>query len=267
MPETRLPAVAGTFYPGDPKDLQKMIDEYLASAKDVPIEGRLRGLVIPHAGYIYSGPVAAYGYRLLAHYRGKIRRIILLGPSHYAAFFGACESGFDSWQTPLGIVRAVSLRGEMPKEFREMVNIYPEAHAPEHCLEVQLPFLQTVLGNDLEVWPLLCGEINPATLASAILPFVDDRSLVLASSDLSHYLPYAEAVKIDGVANRTVPALDISGFTLSGDACGKIGILTLMNIAKKKGWKGKLLDYRNSGDTAGPKDGVVGYGCYAFSAP
>ena len=111
---------------------------------------------------------------------------------------------------------------------------------------------------------MLCGEVDEKVLAEALAPLVDEKTLVIASSDLSHYLPYGEAVKIDRVANESVPALDIARFERQGDACGKTPILVLMHLAKIKGWKGKLLDYRNSGDTAGDRGQVVGYGCYAF---
>jgi AmmeMemoRadiSam system protein B len=259
----RYPAVAGSFYPEDENELKEMINDYLAKAKDINIDGTLRALVEPHAGYIYSGPVAAYGYKLLKKYADKTSKIILIGPSHYAAFYGACEAGYDFWETPLGKVRAKSIRENLQNEYKNLIRVYKEAHEPEHCLEVQLPFLQTVL-KDFTIYPLLCGDVNPAELANALLDQIDNKTVVIASSDLSHYLPYDQAVRTDRIANESVPALEIKRFEQYGDACGKIGILTLMHIAKKNGWKGKLLDYRNSGDTAGPRTQVVGYGCYAF---
>jgi MEMO1 family protein len=250
----REPAVAGTFYPGEPKQLGKMIKQFLAEAKEIKVDGKLRGLVVPHAGYVYSGPIAAYGYKLLA--KQGFEKSIILGPSHYASFYGACEAGAELWRTPLGGVRAKSVGDPL-------INVYPEVHAQEHCLEVQLPFLQSINDNFL-VWPVLCGNVDPAELAEVVIRQIDVKTIVIASSDLSHYNEYARAVQIDKTANEAVPALDIARFSREGDACGKTAILTLMHIAKKKGWKGKLLDYRNSGDTAGPKSEVVGYGCYAF---
>ncbi len=180
-----------------------------------------------------------------------------MGPSHYAVFPGACESGHKLWETPLGRVKTISSSGGM-------ICVFPPAHGPEHCLEVQLPFLQSVARDDFEVWPLLCGEVEPSSLAGRIADELDERSVVIASSDLSHYYDYAQAKKLDRVANEAVPALDIGRFGKEGEACGKRAILALMHLAKSKGWKGSFLDYRNSGDTAGPKDQVVGYGCYAF---
>ncbi len=252
----RRPAVAGAFYPAESGELGRAIDEMLGSAKEARIDGTLRGLVVPHAGYIYSGPVAACGYRLLKGSADRIRRAVLMGPSHYALFLGACESGHGQWETPLGQVNARSEPGGL-------INVLPQAHAPEHCLEVQLPFLQRVLG-DFEAWPLLLGEVDPEELAGQIGGKVDEGTIVIASSDLSHYLPYDAAVRKDSVANESVPRLDIRRFAEEGDACGKIAILTLMHMARMKGWKGAFIDYRNSGDTAGPKSEVVGYGCYAF---
>ncbi len=260
----REPAVAGTFYPDQPGELSDMIGEFLEKAKPPKLEGKLRALVEPHAGYVYSGPVAAFGYKLLAMQAKQPSKIILLGPSHYAGFRGAAEAGADAWQTPLGIVKAGTLKNGKGKP--EMVVSLPEAHAPEHCIEVQLPFLQTVMKKDFTIYPLITGELSPVALAEALAPTVDDDTLVIASSDLSHYNNYERAVKLDSICNKAIPSLDIGTMEESGDACGKAGILTLMNIAKMKKWKGKLLDYRNSGDTAGPKDAVVGYGCYAFSS-
>ena len=251
----RNPAVAGAFYPEDPDELRSMVELFISKAEEFPPSGRLRGLVVPHAGYVYSGPTAAYGYKALS--KEKIEKAIIIGPSHYAMFPGACESGYGLWETPLGRVRAKSASG-WP------ISIYPPAHAPEHCLEVQLPFLQVLFGDGFEIWPLLCGDVDPQVLAERVMKELDRKTVVIASSDLSHYKEYEAAKRIDRVANESVPALDIARFEREGDACGKAAILTLMHIAKKKGWKGVKLDYRNSGDTAGPKSNVVGYGCYAF---
>jgi AmmeMemoRadiSam system protein B len=253
--KVRNPAVAGAFYPEDPEELRNMIELYLSKAKDADSPGHLRGLVVPHAGYIYSGQTAAFGYKALS--KEKIDKAIIIGPSHYGAFPGACESGYGLWETPLGRVKAKSASG-WP------ISIFPPAHGPEHCLEVQLPFLQVLFGDGMEVWPLLCGEVNPQVLAERVMKELDRKTVLIASSDLSHYKGYEAAKRIDQVANEAVPALDIARFERDGDACGKTAILTLMHIAKKKKWKGAMLDYRNSGDTAGPKSNVVGYGCYAF---
>ncbi len=252
----RRPAVAGAFYPAGKEELAQAVDGLLASAKEASVDGVLRGLVVPHAGYIYSGPIAACGYRLLAGMAKGVKKALIMGPSHYALFLGACESGHEQWETPLGRVKARS-------DPRGLVSVLPQAHGPEHCIEVQLPFLQRALG-EFEAWPLLLGEVDPQEMAAQVAGEAGEGSIVIASSDLSHYLPYNQAVARDSVANESVPLLDIKRFSEEGDACGKTAILTLMHLARMKGWKGKFLDYRNSGDTAGPKTEVVGYGCYAF---
>ncbi len=265
MEELREPAVAGSFYPGYAGELKEMIDRYLSIAKDTKLDGNLKALIIPHAGYIYSGPIAAYGYKLLEKSKDRnIKKVLILGPSHHAFFEGACESGFKFWETPLGNVKTYSIRENMESEDKKFLEIYPAAHVPEHCLEVQLPFLQLVMKNKFEVCPILTGQVEPEKLAEIIEKYIDERTLIIVSSDLSHYLPYENAKKIDSIANDSVPSIDIGRFEAQGDACGKTAILVLMHIAKNKKWNGKLLDYRNSGDTAGPKSGVVGYGCYAF---
>ncbi|MBD3210393.1 AmmeMemoRadiSam system protein B [Candidatus Micrarchaeota archaeon] len=256
----RQPAVAGAFYPADPEELREMIEKMLEDA-EVEAEGMPRGLVEPHAGYVYSGPVAAYGYKLLSGYSRQIKKVFLLGPSHYGAFFGAVESGAEKWKTPLGEVDVGSIRKNA--ENKELFTVNERAHSQEHSLEVQVPFLQEVLG-DFTLYPLLVSDAVPMVLADELSKHLDENSIVIASSDLSHYNDYNTAVRLDSVANETVPALQTERFKESGDACGKIPILVLMHLAKKMKWGGKLLDYRNSGDTAGPKDRVVGYGCYAF---
>jgi MEMO1 family protein len=262
----RSPAVAGMFYPGEKGELLSDVKGYLADAKDakLPAGAKLRALVEPHAGYVYSGPTAAYGYRMLAANAKNISKVLLLGPSHHVGFVGAAEAGYTEWQTPIGLVKARSLQSRLGEDGKLLIHTYPSAHKPEHCLEVQLPFLQMAMGEKFEIYPILCCEVEPEALANALAPLVDEKTLVIASSDLSHYLPYESAKKIDAVANEAVPALNIQKFEAAGDACGKIPILVLMHIAKKKGWKGMFLDYRNSGDTAGDKSQVVGYGCYSF---
>jgi AmmeMemoRadiSam system protein B len=267
-PSVRHPAVAGAFYPDDPVELREMIEDYLSKSEEVKLKSRgkakLRALIVPHAGYIYSGPIAAYGYKLLANYKETVKDVILLGPSHYAGFSGICESGFGFWETPLGRLKSASIKEKLSEADGKMIASYPQAHLPEHSLEVQLPFIQSVLKDDVTVYPLLCGDANPEMFADVLEKAVDDNTIFIVSSDLSHYLTYDKAVKTDKVANTSIPKKDIERFTEKGDACGKTPILILLNIAEKKGWKGKLLNYRNSGDTAGDKIRVVGYGCYAF---
>jgi MEMO1 family protein len=260
----RKAAVAGGFYPLEKRGIESHIENYLSEAKSTQIPGNLRGLVVPHAGYVYSGPIAAYGYKLLSSHQKNIQKIILLGPSHHAGFYGAAEAGFDVWETPIGKVKAGKISDLLENPDPDLFPIYPEAHIPEHCLEVQLPFLQMAMKKEFTIFPLLICEIDPGKLALALRNAIDEKTLVIASSDLSHYHPYEKAMKIDAIANDAIPRLDIQKFEEYGDACGKLPILTLMHLAKLNGWTGKFLDYRNSGDTAGDKDRVVGYGCFAF---
>ena len=250
----RNPAVAGSFYSGDPEELRAMIADCLNRAKPEIPKGKLRGIIVPHAGYVYSGPVAAYGYKLLQGAQPKsLERIVILGPSHYAAFPGMVESGYSSWGTPLGETETFSIN----------VPAYPPAHEPEHSLEVQLPFLQQVLeGKAFSICPILTGEILPKEGATALEAKAKD-SFFVVSSDLSHYLPYNTAVTRDRLSISLIEALDVDGFVKNGDACGKTGIAIIMALAKKKGWRIVKLHYANSGDTAGPKDGVVGYAALA----
>lgn len=259
MEQTRQPAVAGAFYPDDREELEKMISVFLKENR-AEAPGKLRGMVVPHAGYIYSGPVAAKGYGVLDK-QDSFEKIIILGPSHHASFPGIAESGFDFWKTPMGMVKTDSLKDELKD--KSGFHTYPAVHKPEHSIEVQFPFLQYILKSGFTAYPLLTGEVHPEAIAEELVPIIDSSTFVVVSSDLSHYHSYEQAVSIDSVANRVVPSLDLSAMR-NVEACGKTGILILMHIAKNLGWKGKLLDYRNSGDTAGPKDSVVGYGCYAF---
>lgn len=257
----RPPAVAGTFYPDDPVELRSMIAEFLDKAALAAAPGVPRAMVVPHAGYIYSGPVAACGYKLLSGHSGGVRRVILLGPSHYGAFFGAAESGSECWETPLGVVNTWSLKAELRNS--ELITVIPEVHAPEHSLEVQIPFLQSVMKDGFSICPMLTGDVSPKALADALAPALDKNTFLIASSDLSHYHTYDDAVSTDSIANYAIPKLDFERLK-GAEACGMTAIRTLMHIAKLKGWEGRMLDYRNSGDTAGDRARVVGYGCYAF---
>lgn len=253
---TRQPAVAGTFYPGDATELKNLISEFLAAAK-LRIAGKVMGLISPHAGYIYSGPIAAFGYKAIPK---TTKEIILIGPSHHAYFSGLALSDFTSWQTPLGQVAASSsYKGLLSNANFKLSN---DAHIPEHSLEVELPFLQEVLG-EFEILPIVTGEISEfKSIANDLAKLIDKDTVIAVSSDLSHYLPYDTAVKADKNAIQKI--LNRKSTILQEEACGADGINILIEIAKLKGWKPKLLDYRNSGDTAGEKDQVVGYASIVF---
>ncbi len=250
----RRPAVSGSFYPAGRRELAELVDNFLGSAREFSFQGTLRALVCPHAGFVYSGSVAAVAYKQLFSRRSEFLKVLLFGPSHFVAFEGAVVSGYVEWETPFGKVKTLEVG------FPEF---YP-AHLDEHSLEVQLPFLQRVL-KDFTINPVVVGDMKPKDLADSIAPLIDDKTLVVASSDLSHYHSYKKAVALDSVANKAIPSLDFDAVD-EIEACGKTTIIALMHLAKRFGWKGHFLDYKNSGDTAGDKLRVVGYGAYAFYA-
>ncbi|MBN2478121.1 AmmeMemoRadiSam system protein B [Candidatus Micrarchaeota archaeon] len=254
----RNPSAAGTFYPAEKNKLREMVDEFLKNAEDFEIEGELKALIVPHAGYIYSGPVASVAYKLLKKKKSNAKNIFLLGPSHFDTFYGIAQSPHEKWLTPLGNIRAEQL----PET--DIIKNNESPHIREHSLEVQLPFLQTVLKPSFHIYALLTGRIMVGPFARQLNEHLDEESILIVSSDLSHYHPYEQAVRIDSAANKAIPALNSREIELSVEACGKDAILTAVSLAKLNRWKCTLLDYKNSGDTAGPKTQVVGYGAYAF---
>jgi hypothetical protein len=278
--KVRPAAVAGLFYPQDRDELARTIDGFLAQAKQSPM-AHLRGLVCPHAGYEFSGPVAAYGYKQLQGRR--YRTVIVMGPSHYADFQGAALPDADAMATPLGQIpvspEAARLAASPPLAVNPPSVVErpdwswrsPAAssaggpdtpHTWEHSVEVELPFLQRTL-KDFRVIPIVFGRVEPAEVAKAIEKYVDDSTLLVASSDLSHFYPYEEAKQLDDACVKAVCDLDIPRMQRQ-EACGKGPILALMHLARAKGWKTRLLDCRNSGDTSGEKSRVVGYAAIAF---
>ncbi|MCD6197944.1 MAG: AmmeMemoRadiSam system protein B [Deltaproteobacteria bacterium] len=253
----RPPAAAGRFYPNDPEELRKTVGTLLRDASGLDVKGTIRGLVSPHAGYIYSGIVAAAGYRQIAP---STRTVILIGPSHRFPLGGASIPSVTAYQTPLGDVRLAQLAFKLRK--LPIFESVPEAHKMEHSLEVQLPFLQVML-KAFEIVPILINSGNPKALASAIAPHIDNNTLIVASTDLSHYYPYERAVSMDRICTSAITNAEFSRMPLC-EACGKQAVMTLMYIAEIKNWDAKLIDYKNSGDTAGGKDNVVGYASIAF---
>jgi len=249
--KTRHAAVAGVFYPGNKKELESMINNFLKNVSDIKIKNEPKALIVPHAGYVYSGQVAAYAYSLLKKY--KKQKIILLGPSHTSYFNDVAADINDYWENPLGKVKI--MQNNFPK--------LEEAHLNEHCLEVQIPFLQTIL-KDFEILPLVAGNINPKEISEKIIPLLDNNTILIISSDLSHFQDYDTAVSIDKNTIQSIQNLDYNKMEKEGDACGKIPILTAIDIAQKLKWKCRLLEYKNSGDVIGDKTGVVGYASFAF---
>jgi AmmeMemoRadiSam system protein B/AmmeMemoRadiSam system protein A len=260
----RRPAVAGLFYAEERAALARDVERLLAgAASPVPRPSTPKALVVPHAGYVYSGPVAASAYALLRGARGAVRRVVLLGPCHRFPVRGVALPGVAAFDTPLGRVpldgQAVAALAGMPQ-----VEVSGPAHALEHSLEVQLPFLQTVLG-EFTLVPLAVGSVSPGAVAEVIERlWGGPETLVVVSSDLSHYLDYAAAQEID---RATVDA--IVGLRDEIDheqACGATPVAGLVHAARRQGLVPQLLDLRNSGDTAGDRDRVVGYASIAFWA-
>jgi len=258
----REPIAAGTFYPSAPLELKEMIEGFLKEA-NVELPFSPRALIVPHAGYVYSGLVAAYAYKSIQG--KKYSRVVLLGPSHHFAFEGLTASSADFWQTPLGKVK--TLKKEDFPYLQGNVDVQEDAsiHQPEHCLEVQLPFLQIVL-KDFRIFPLLMGDIFPKKAAGLLSPLLDNETLLIVSSDLSHYLSYNEAKKADQVTIGAILQEDPINFQEKGEACGKMPIATLMYIAQEKHWQPHLLKALNSGDITGDLSRVVGYASFAYSS-
>lgn len=264
MTTIREPAVAGMFYPADAGTLGRMVDDYLAAA--APGEGPApKAIVAPHAGYPYSGPVAASVYRAVAPRRDTIRRVVLLGPAHRVPFRGLALPDVDALRTPLGDIPVdadgIAAIADLPQ-----VGNLAVAHAREHSLEVQLPFLQRALG-EFRIVPLVVGEAEPDEVAEVLdRLWGGPETLVVISSDLSHFHDEATAQRLDGATSRAIEELrpDAIGFD---SACGRTPLNGLLTVARRRGLIAKTLDRRTSADTAGSPEQVVGYGAYAFIEP
>ncbi len=257
----RYPAVAGQFYPAQAQQLAGDIHGYIDAAHPAEGGGACRGLIVPHAGYMYSGPVAAEGYALLSHLNQDVAYdVIILAPSHHVYFQGAALPEADVFRTPLGDV-AVAKTAELLAASTS-VFVSGQAHALEHAIEVQLPFLQVALKN-FSIIPLVLGEVDCARLAREIVALNLPHYLVIASSDLSHYDPYDVAVEHDHATINLI--MKGKGDQLTGDdACGFMAVRTLLSVAHLAGWNARPLSYENSGDTAGDKTAVVGYAAISF---
>lgn len=262
----REPAVAGSFYPANPIKLSQQIQEFLEAVPSKKIDGEIIALVTPHAGYIYSGQVAAYAYKLLCE---KVYPIVLIiAPSHRVYFHGASIYSKGAFKTPLGLVSVDNELCEKIMSSSSSISFYPQAHIQEHSLEVQLPFLQSVL-KEFKLIPIVMGDQsldNCKTLSDAIFQVIKGKKILLiASSDLSHYYPYEKAVKLDNLVIEKIKNFDVEGLAKDfaegkSEACGGGPIITVMLLAKKMGAnKSIILKYENSGDVTGDKSGVVGY--------
>lgn len=260
MENTRPAAVAGLFYPEEPETLKSMIYallEHTESSGPVP-----KAIIAPHAGYIYSGPIAASAYHRVEAANDTIHRVILLGPTHRLPISGLAASSADFFETPLGKVRIDQAGVERALQFPQ-VKLIDEAHTMEHSLEVHLPFLQSIL-KDFTIVPLVVGDAS-ADEVSEVLEALwgGDETLIVISSDLSHYHSYNAAKSMDKATSQAIENLTPERIQFE-DACGRIPISGLLLAARHKKLKASTIDLRNSGDTSGAKDKVVGYGAYLF---
>lgn len=260
MTMIREPAVAGCFYPADPGQLGQTVERLIRAVPAVESPAP-KALIVPHAGYVYSGPIAASAYARLRPYRDRYRRVVLLGPSHRVPVAGLALSSADAFRTPLGDVpvdKQAIARLDLPE-----LQVSDRAHVAEHSLEVHLPFLQSVLGPFTLV-PIVVGDATPEQVANVLEGLWDGPdTLIVVSSDLSHYLQYEEARRVDRHTCAAIEGLDARGIDHDG-ACGASPVSGLLLAARRHGMAVTTLDLRNSADTVGDPDAVVGYGAWAF---
>lgn len=257
----RPAAVAGMFYPANAAELRHDINDYLSHAEIS--QQPPKAIIVPHAGYIYSGPIAASAYINLRPLHTQIKKVVLLGPAHRVPFRGLAATSADYFTTPLGKIKIDRNAMQRISHLPQVITL-DSAHEQEHSLEVQLPFLQVVL-DDFELIPLVVGDANKNDVAEVLnLLWGGDETLVVISSDLSHYNNYAIAQKMDRATSIAIE-MQLPEQIHYDMACGRNPVNGLLEVAKQKHLHAKTLDLRNSGDTAGDKDRVVGYGAYAFN--
>jgi AmmeMemoRadiSam system protein B len=262
MNTIRQPAVAGMFYPARRGELHEMLETLLAAAPhdDLPAP---KAMIVPHAGYIYSGPVAATGYARLQPVASSVRRVVVMGPAHRVAFHGLAVPDDSIFRTPLGDINldtaAIQALLALPQ-----VHIDNEAHRLEHSIEVHLPFLQEML-ESFTLVPLVVGDATPREVYDVISMLWDGpETLLIMSSDLSHYHDYETATRLDRATSHAIETLAFEKIGYE-HACGRNPVSGLLLYARKHGLSVEVLDLRNSGDTAGPRDQVVGYGTYVIN--
>lgn len=262
MIRVRRPSVAATFYPASAVELESVVTLLLAGV--TPRRGRMpKAIVAPHAGYSYSGAVAASAYARVRQGRGRIERVVVVGPAHYMPLDGLATASFDSFTTPLGEL-SVDAGAVAAAEGLACCARCDTAHVVEHSVEVHLPFLIATLGKPVIV-PIVVGTADDEDVARVLdALWGGEETLIVVSSDLSHDLPYEAAHARDAETTRAIEALDPSGID-DASACGGAAIRGLLRVARARGLGGEALDVRSSGDTAGERESVVGYGAYAFA--
>ena len=264
MTSVRPAAIAGLFYPGTAAELAHHVETLLEAAAPGASAAVPKAIIAPHAGFVYSGPIAARAYALIASASARIRRVVLLGPTHRVAIHGMALPGVDAFATPLGTIPIdqASVKTLMALPY---VGVNAEAHRLEHSLEVQLPFLQKVLG-EFTLLPLAVGRATAQKVADVLnLMWGGAETLIVISSDLSHYLPYADAQRVDHDTAQAI--LNLHTGISHQQACGATPVTGLTLLAQQRSLQPTLVDLRNSGDTAGDKARVVGYGSFAFYEP
>jgi AmmeMemoRadiSam system protein B len=265
MENIRPAAVSGMFYPENPDVLRDMIKQELSQAIPASITTAPKVLIVPHAGYIYSGSIAASAFVLLQPCRQLIKRVVLIGPSHRVGFNGAALSSADDFDTPLGTI-PVDKDAQAKLSGIADIHVINKAHAAEHSLEVQLPFLQCIL-DKFAIVPIVAGDADPQLIAKIIETlWGGPETLIVISSDLSHFYQYQTAQRLDQATSQAILDLDVNAIDPQ-HACGCVGIRGLLTFAQRHPLEVSVLDLRNSGDTAGSKDSVVGYGAYLFTEP
>ena len=261
MSRVRPAAVAGLFYPQDARELRRVVTGHVDACTRSGPARQPKALIVPHAGYPYSGAVAGCAYRVLRDSKAQVRHVVMLGPSHRVPMRGLAVPSVDCFVTPLG---EIPVDAAMRQHLRELglVGVSDAPHAVEHSLEVQLPFLQVVLGA-FDILPIAIGLSPPEQVARALDgAWNGPDTLVLVSSDLSHYHTSEEARQLDTQSTQAI--LERRSDLPDEQACGARAINGLMQVARRRGLSVELLDQRNSGDTAGDRSRVVGYGSYAL---
>ena len=260
MVAVRRPAVAGTFYPAERDRLREMVESFLGESGEAEAP---KALIAPHAGYVYSGPIAGSAYARIRAHAVEIRRVVLIGPAHRAPIRGLAAPRCECFATPLGEVR-VDVETVRDLARRGLVKMDDGAHRHEHGLEVHLPFLQCML-TDYAIVPLVVGEAEPEAVAEVLEAVWGGReTLLVISSDLSHYYAYDTARDLDACTARAIEEFAPDKIGIE-QACGRTAIQGLLRVARRRELTPRTVDLRNSGDTAGPRDEVVGYGAFVFT--
>lgn len=246
---------SGGWYNANPKELSAEIKDYIENVKDV--KKNVRAVIVPHAGYMFSGQVAAHSFKQIP---ADTKKVFVLGTSHRYYLQGVCVSDYEYLETPLG---SIKVSGEVKNLLREKhFSFIPEADRNEHSIEIELPFLKYVLGN-FEIIPLLVGAINHIELADILDKYIDENSVIVISVDLSHFHSYPEAKQLDSFTIKAITSLDTDKI-INAEIDSPYAVLGVMELAKRKNWTVELLDYKNSGDITGDLKRVVGYASIIF---